>query len=294
MCLGRPLVARGRHRTAAQHLVLTVIGRDGRLVEELVDELSTNRHRQRPCRRPSHALDGAGRPARRPSRGVPHALQSGGPGERGHAPGPSRLLHIAASPMGERSQSRAVAETLVTAYRRTRPHATTDVLDSGGNAFPSSARRRSGPSGRRPPGDGPTARAPWRGRRSGASSNTSTATTDTCSAYPCGNFGIPYVLKHFIDVVSQAHMLFSFDRESGYRVCSEQEGGGRLHQLGLRPGMPTEFGDDHQTPAFDGWLRWAGITDISTIQLRAQQIADDADVLRRDAHARAQEIGRRF
>ncbi|MBP5888499.1 NAD(P)H-dependent oxidoreductase [Streptomyces scabiei] len=208
---------------------------------------------------------------------------------------PSRLLHIAASPMGERSQSRAVAETLVTAYRRTRPHATTDVLDLWRERLPefgaaAVGAKRTEAAGGRADGEGAVA---WKEVRRVFEH------FDSYDRYvfsvPMWNFGIPYVLKHFIDVVSQAHMLFSFDRESGYRGLLRGKKAAVVYTSSVYgPGMPTEFGDDHQTPAFDGWLRWAGITDISTIQLRAQQIADDADVLRRDAHARAQEIGRRF
>ncbi|WP_237312076.1 FMN-dependent NADH-azoreductase [Streptomyces sp. AMCC400023] len=209
--------------------------------------------------------------------------------------GGRRLLHIAASPMGERSQSRAVAETLLTAYRRARPGATTDVLDLWREPLPEFGAaaveaKRAEASGGQADGEGALA---WKEVR---------RTFEHFDSYdryvfsvPMWNFGIPYVLKHFIDVVSQAHMLFSFDRRSGYTGLLKGKKAVVVYTSSVYgPGMPPAFGDDHQTPAFDGWLRWAGVTDISTIQLRAHQIAEDADRRRRDAHAEAQELGAAF
>ncbi|QFR02235.1 flavodoxin family protein [Streptomyces phaeolivaceus] len=205
----------------------------------------------------------------------------------------ARLLHIAASPMGERSQSRAIAETLVAAYRRSRPHATTDELDLWRERLPefgaaAVGAKRTEAAGGQADGEGAVA---WKEVRRVFEH------FDSYDRYvfsvPMWNFGIPYVLKHFIDVVSQAHMLFSFDRDSGYSGLLKGKKAVVVYTSSIYgPGMPAAFGDDHQKPAFDSWLRWAGVTDISTIQLRAHQIAEDADLLRRDAHARAQEIGR--
>ncbi|WP_371572638.1 FMN-dependent NADH-azoreductase [Streptomyces sp. NBC_01314] len=207
----------------------------------------------------------------------------------------TRLLHIVASPMGERSQSRAIAETLVTAYRQTSPGATADVLDLWRERLPEFGAaaveaKRAEASGGRAEGEGAVA---WEAVR---------RTFEHFDSYdkyvfsvPMWNFGIPYVLKHFIDVVSQARMLFSFDRDSGYTGLLKGKKAVVVYTSSIYgPGLPPAFGEDHQTPAFDGWLRWAGVTDISTIQLRAHQITEDADLLRRNAHAQAQELGKKF
>ena len=54
---------------------------------------------------------------------------------------------------------------------------------------------------------------------------------------PMWNAGVPYILKQFIDVVSQPGMVFGFDPDEGYtRPADRQEGGGDLHQRRLRAG----------------------------------------------------------
>lgn len=207
----------------------------------------------------------------------------------------TRLLHIAASPRGENSESRAIADTFVTAYRQTHHGATVDLLDlweAGLPEFGAAAveAKRAEASGRQAEGEGAVA---WEEVRRVFES------FDSYDRYlfsvPMWNFGIPYVLKHFIDVVSQAGMLFAFDRTSGYTGLLKGKKAVAIYTSSVyAPGLPPAFGDDHQTAAFDGWLRWAGVTDISTIQFRAHQLTEDADLMRRNAHAEARELGKEF
>ncbi len=54
------------------------------------------------------------------------------------------------------------------------------------------------------------------------------------------------------------------------------------------------FGHDFQQPFFDDWLRWAGITDITTIRFQPNLASPDADTARRSAHAQARDTGKTF
>ncbi|KUO15308.1 FMN-dependent NADH-azoreductase [Streptomyces dysideae] len=207
----------------------------------------------------------------------------------------TRLLHIAASPRAEDSESRAIAETFVAAYRQTHPGATVDLFDLWAEPLPEFGAaaveaKRAEASGGRAEGEGAVA---WEAVRR------TFARFDSYDRYvfsvPMWNFGIPYVLKHFIDVVSQAGLLFAFDRGSGYTGLLKGKKAVAIYTSSIyAPGLPPAFGDDHQTAAFDGWLRWAGVTDLSTIHFRAHQITEDTDLLRRNAHAEAREIGKEF
>jgi len=54
------------------------------------------------------------------------------------------------------------------------------------------------------------------------------------------------------------------------------------------------FGPDHQQPFFDDWLRWAGISDITTIRFQPNLATADADTGRRIALAQARDAGKTF
>ena len=55
-----------------------------------------------------------------------------------------------------------------------------------------------------------------------------------------------------------------------------------------------EFGRDFQQPYFDDWLRWAGITDITTVRFQPNLVTADADPGRRAALAQARDAGKTF
>ncbi len=113
---------------------------------------------------------------------------------------------------------------------------------------------------------------------------------------PMWNAGIPYVLKQFIDVVSQPGAVFGVDPHTGYIPL--------LAGRGIRatviytsavwgPGLGSEFGNDFQSTYFTDWLRWTGITDISEIRFHPT-LTGDADTERDAAHAAARDLAASF
>src|SRR5918995_3942335 len=130
--------------------------------------------------------------------------------------GMTTLLHVAASPRGAASESRAIAKTFLEAYRATHPDDEVlewDLWDGTLPAFgpPAAAAKMAVFAGADPQGDEALA---WR------------AAIDTFRRFdaadrylfsvPMWNAGVPYILKQFIDVVSQPGMVFGFDAELGY------------------------------------------------------------------------------
>jgi FMN-dependent NADH-azoreductase len=106
---------------------------------------------------------------------------------------------------------------------------------------------------------------------------------------------VPYVLKQFIDVISQPGLVFSFDPEQGYTSLLRGKKAAVVYTSAVYgPGRGPAFGADFQRSFFDDWLRWAGIDDVCAIEFRPDLATADADTGRRTAHAAARDAGKRF
>ena len=109
------------------------------------------------------------------------------------------------------------------------------------------------------------------------------------------NHGVPYILKQFIDVVSQPGLVFGFDPELRlHRPVEEQAGRRRLHERGLRPGARARLRQRLPAAYFRDWLRWAGVDDVAEIFFRPNLAIADAEPGRRAAHRQATQIARGF
>ena len=109
------------------------------------------------------------------------------------------------------------------------------------------------------------------------------------------NAGVPYILKQFIDVVSQPGLVFGFDPEHGYTGLLHDKKAAVIYTSAVYgPGRGPAFGADFQRPFLDDWLRWAGIADVTGIEFRPDLATADADTGRRAAHAAARDAGKMF
>jgi FMN-dependent NADH-azoreductase len=207
----------------------------------------------------------------------------------------SELLHISASPRGPRSESLRIADVFVEAYREANPSADVEHWDLWDGSLPDFAvgarAKMTVIGGEEPVG---AEHAAWQDvigtfrRFDGADR--------LLFSVPMWNGSIPYVLKQLIDIVSQPGMVFGLDPVTGYEHMLE----GRGKRVAViytsavwGPGLGPEFGRDFQTPYFDDWLRWAGLSDISEIRFHPT-LAGDYDVERRLADARAREVAKAF
>lgn len=99
---------------------------------------------------------------------------------------------------------------------------------------------------------------------------------------PMWNFGIPYKLKHLIDLVSQKYYLFRFD-DAGFAgmahakallVCSRG--------LNFATGTDTPEAEfDHQKSYMLMWLKFIGITDVRSVTLEQLVFGSEADAASR-------------
>jgi FMN-dependent NADH-azoreductase len=107
---------------------------------------------------------------------------------------------------------------------------------------------------------------------------------------PMWNSGVPYILKQFIDTVSQPGMVFNFDPVEGYSGLLTGKKAIVIYTSAVYGvGRSPSFGADHQTSFLEDWLRWAGIEDITSIEFRPNLATDRADELRDRARQQLQD-----
>jgi FMN-dependent NADH-azoreductase len=207
----------------------------------------------------------------------------------------STLLHIESSPRKSRSASLEVARAYLEAYRQTRPDDRIDVLDLWSTELPEFN------------GDAMDAKyADLSGTPLSVAQQQAWANirrlaqrlhdADTLLfSVPLWNFSIPYKLKHFIDVVSQRDILFSFDERGAAGLLKGKEAV-VIYARGLDYSMDSStpaHSFDFQRPFMEAWLRFVGVTDVETIIVEKTLLGSEVDrVAREAARERAVELAR--
>jgi FMN-dependent NADH-azoreductase len=207
----------------------------------------------------------------------------------------NRLLHISASPRGDASESLGIATHFLDAVRDVRPEVEIDTFDLWDGTLPqfgpaAAAAKMAVFAGQSPTGEQAAA---WQAVKD--TFERFDAADEYLFTVPMWNHGIPYILKQFIDVVSQPGMVFAFDPLAGYTGLLADKKAAVIYTSAVYgPGRPPSFGDDFQAPYLDSWLRWTGITDITRLEFRPNLATADADVARQQAYADARDAGKRF
>ncbi|HEX9447500.1 MAG TPA: NAD(P)H-dependent oxidoreductase [Dongiaceae bacterium] len=210
----------------------------------------------------------------------------------------ARLLYVEASPRKQRSASIEVSLAFLDAYRAAHPGDEIETMDVWALDLPAFdgdalAAKYAGLSG-----DALTAgqaRA-WEGiRRLAAPFH---AADKLLFAVPLWNFGIPYKLKHLIDVISQKDVLFSFDA-NGFGGLLAGKKAAVVYARGLdyfsASSITPAASYDFQRPYIAMWLRFIGITDISEIVVEKTLFGPEIDTdSRAEAKRAAAALARRF
>jgi FMN-dependent NADH-azoreductase len=207
----------------------------------------------------------------------------------------SKLLYVTASPRGEQSESRAIAEEFLDAYRRSDPSLQVDLLDLWAEPLPVYG------------GEGVAAKmAVFAGQTPAADQASAWAEVqrvfdrfDAADEYlftvPMWNHGVPWVLKHLIDTISQPGMVFAFDPASGYTGLLAGKRAVVIYTSAVyREGAPSAFGADFHRAYFNHWLRWAGIDEVSEVRFQPNLVTSDAEAGRAIAKASARTLGNGF
>jgi FMN-dependent NADH-azoreductase len=206
------------------------------------------------------------------------------------------VLYIEASPLKQRSHTIEVARAFLDAYRNARPEDTVETLDLWAEPLP--------------PFDGATIEAKfavlrkneftpqqqekWRAVQ--AVSRRFNAADKYVFSVPMWNFGVPYPLKHYIDVVTLAGENWTWTREQGYRALLS----GKRALLIYSSANPFELTQpphaaDFQKPYLRHWLSFIGVHDVEEINV-APTLADASLVaqVKQEARLRAAALARTF
>jgi len=178
----------------------------------------------------------------------------------------SKLLYIESSPRGTRSASNTVAQHFIEAYRKSHPNDTVETLDLWHTALPEF--------------DGATIDAKYavlHGQKHTPEQlqawNAVVAIADQFKSadkylisLPMWNFGIPYKLKHYIDLLLQPGLTFSFSPETGYKGLVTGKPVVAVYARGgaYGPGTGAEA-YDQQSGYLKQVLGFIGFTDIKEI-----------------------------
>jgi len=180
---------------------------------------------------------------------------------------PIRLLKIDASPRGAKSNSIALTDAFVTAYRDAVPSLSVDVMNVWDERLPEF--------------DNAAIDAKYKGVAGSAMNEAETRVWNRIQALvlrfkradrilvgvPMWNFAYPYKLKQLIDLVSQRNMLFTFDGERFGPLLRTPKAlviytRGQEYREDL-PTPPSLF--DHQSSYVEFWLRFVGVRDVRAL-----------------------------
>ncbi len=209
----------------------------------------------------------------------------------------STLLYIQASPRGRRSHSIAIADAFLDTYRATHPQ--DEVLTL--NLF----------AAHLPPFDGFAVQAKYdilHGQNPSAEAQAAWKTIETLIAgftaadkyvwaVPMWNFGIPYRLKQYLDIVIQPTYTFSFTPAEGYKgLLVGKRAFIAYARGGEYPEGSSAAGLDFQKKYLETALGFIGITDIQSVVCEPMLAAGAAAAAEKQhrAIARARELAASF
>ena len=199
------------------------------------------------------------------------------------------LLHIECSPRKQRSASLEVARRFISRYQEHIPNTEILTLDLWNMALPEfdDLAMEAKYAGLNGTALTPAQQEAWNTLKDLAA-HLHRADVLVMSV-PLWNFSIPYKLKHFIDLVSQKDILFSFDPERGLEGMLHNKTAVVAYARGLdfsaQSITPAER-FDFQKPYVEAWLQFIGVTDVHSVIVEKTILGEDVDRGAREAATR--------
>jgi FMN-dependent NADH-azoreductase len=95
-------------------------------------------------------------------------------------------------------------------------------------------------------------------------------------ATPMWNSGIPYRLKHYVDLIHQPGLLWGLDPQKGYYGLLKNKHATLALTSGVyAPGVAPPFGIDHQSTYLRDWLNQAGVTAMDELRFQPSILTAD-------------------
>lgn len=201
----------------------------------------------------------------------------------------AKVLHIDVSPRKSASRSREVAKAFLDAYRAAHPADTIETIDLWSHdlpAFdgPAMEGKYAVMSGR---AHNPEETKAW--QRVTAEAERFKAADKYLFSVPMWNFGVPYKLKHYIDVITQPGLMFSWSPDKGFVGLVTGKPVAMIYASSgdYRPGSGAE-GIDFQKPYLDWILKFWGFETVHTLRVAPTAGPDPVAIDRTVAAAKAE------
>jgi len=202
------------------------------------------------------------------------------------------LLHIQASPRKSRSASIEVADALIQRYQEKHLETNTIVLDLWESDIPELDQNALEAKYAGLAGIDLNEKQLHAWARLKALANYLYEADLIILSIPLWNFGIPYKLKQFIDLVSQKDILFSFDPQNGLQGLLHNKKAVGIYARGIElsheSNTPPEL-FDFQKPYIETWLKFIGISDIHSVIVDKTIFGEQIDQESRD-YAKAKAV----
>ncbi len=189
-----------------------------------------------------------------------------------------KLLYVKASPRAEKSVSIKLADEYIAAYKEKHPGAAIDIIDLWQANLPEFD------------GDSAAAKVSFFGEPSMNNRqktvyeelvtifNRFNAADDFLFAVPMWNFGVPYKLKQYIDLLSMPSTLFGFEPSKGYIGLLQNKRATAVYTAAIyMPGLSKSYGTDHTSSYLTDWLNFAGIHDVTNVWFYGSKMRGEAE-----------------
>jgi FMN-dependent NADH-azoreductase len=208
----------------------------------------------------------------------------------------AKLLYIEASPRKDRSHSIKVAQHFLDAYREANPSHDIETHDLWQTSLPEFDGATIDAKYRILHGENhtPEEAAAWNSVEE--MFNHFNSADKYVFSLPMWNFGVPYKLKHYIDIITQPGLSFSFTPEDGYNGLVTGKPAAVIYARGGEySSSEAAAGMDFQKRYLDLWLGFIGFTYITSI-LVEPTLSDPSDLEKAldQALEQATEAARKF
>jgi FMN-dependent NADH-azoreductase len=204
----------------------------------------------------------------------------------------SKLLYIEASPRAPESGSNQVAAAYLAAFRANNPTVEVDTLRVWDASLPAFDGNKVAAKMKVIAGQEQNAAQKTAWDEIVAIANRFISADRYLFAVPMWNSGIPYKLKHYIDVIHQPGLLWGLDPKTGYFGLLERKHATLVLTAGaFGPELPSPaFGVDHHSTYLRDWLAQSGVTEVDELRFEPTLLtADPAGDLKK-AQQRAAEL----
>lgn len=201
------------------------------------------------------------------------------------------LLYIESSPRKERSHSIKVANAFLDTYVGVNPKDKVDRIDLWDTVLPEFDGERINAKYSVMHGDSPSGDEVAAWREVQTLFDRFNRADKYVFSVPMWNFSIPYKLKHYIDVITQPGMAWSFSPDTGYSGLVSGSVAAIYSSAGVYHDGSGAEAFDLQKPYFENWLGFVGLTDVKrvvvaptleapeNVEAAVKQATDDAVVL---------------